>query len=558
MPFEIMMKVVHASPGKSLEALEEQIKSLKKLVSQQEQTIATQDQTIEDLETQLKQLQARIEQLEEDLRASKKLSRKPKLRASRLNQGKSPPRDEGKRPGSAKRSKKHEFPVDQEIIIEPDEVPEGAKFNGYRDYDVQELKIKRHNIRFRLAEYVTLEGKSVVGQLPIEFRHGHFGPVLLSYVMHQYYGCRVSQPLIYEELQGLGIDISTGEINNIVSERTQQFHAEQQQVLKVGLGCSSYVHTDDTGARHQGKNGYCTVIGNHWFTYFRSTDSKSREAFLETMQGDDRLYVLNDYAESYLDSHDLATKHWTKLKFSSEVLATDKQQWQSYLNSLGIVTLKAMRVVTEAALLGGILEQGVREKLKILSDGAGQFDVFVHGLCWIHAERGLKRLQGNTQEQRQNIEQMQQLLWDYYQQLKEYQNHPTAQEKVILEQRFNQIFGRCYRHHASLNKVLVYFRKHKAELLRVLDDVQFPLHNNEAESDIREQVIRRHISGSTHSDAGRRSRDALVGAKKTCRKLGISFWNYLLSRFKADGTIPPLSDIIRPHICGWVQATLPI
>ena len=92
----------------------------------------------------------------------------------------------------------------------------------------------------------------------------------------------------------------------------------------------------------------------------------------------------------------------------------------------------------------------------------------------------------------------------------------------------------------------------------LIDDSQFPLHNNAAESDIREQVIRRHISGSTHSDAGRRARDALTGAKKTCRKLGISFWDFLLSRFRGDGTIPPLPDIIRAMSIGLRQVTVPI
>jgi hypothetical protein len=28
---------------------------------------------------------------------------------------------------------------------------------------------------------------------------------------------------------------------------------------------------DDTGARHKGKNGYCTHIGNEWFAWFEST-----------------------------------------------------------------------------------------------------------------------------------------------------------------------------------------------------------------------------------------------------------------------------------------------
>jgi len=558
------MRVNQLPWGKRQKALEQQVESLERLVSKQHQTIAaqqqtiqgyrqtitSQDQTIEALETRIQQLQARIAQLEEELRASKKLSRKPKLRASQLNKGHSLSQGDNKRPGSAKRSKKPGFHVDEEIIIQPQpgEIPIGSKFNGYRDYDVQELKVERHNIRFRLAEYVDLDGKTIVGQLPDEYRHGHFGPVLLSYIVHQYYGCRVTQPLIHEELQGFGIDISIGEIHNILSERTEAFHTEQQQVLKMGLACSSYVHTDDTGARHQGKNGYCTVIGNDWFTYFSSSDSKSRERFLETLQGDHQLYVLNDVAQRYLVAHPLAAKHWQKLQFNSEVLATDREQWQRYLGSIGIVTAQAIRVVTEAALLGGVIEQGVPKTLKILSDGAGQFDVLVHGLCWIHAERSLKGLQGNTEQQRQNIAQMQDLLWDYYQQLKAYQHNPTVEGKTQMEQRFDQVFGRCYLHHASLNRVLVSFRNHKAELLRVLDDPQFPLHNNAAESDIREQVIRRHISGSTHSAAGRRARDALTGAKKTCRKLGISFWDFLLSRFRGDGTIPPLPDIIRAKL----------
>ena len=37
----------------------------------------------------------------------------------------------------------------------------------------------------------------------------------------------------------------------------------------------------------------------------------------------------------------------------------------------------------------------------ILSDGAPQFNVLVHALCWVHAERALRRLQGNTSQQRQ-------------------------------------------------------------------------------------------------------------------------------------------------------------
>ena len=70
-----------------------------------------------------------------------------------------------KRPGSAKRSKKLGFEIHEERIIVPEEIPATAKFNGYRDYDVQELKLERHNIRFRLAEYVREDGSTLVGKV---------------------------------------------------------------------------------------------------------------------------------------------------------------------------------------------------------------------------------------------------------------------------------------------------------------------------------------------------------------------------------------------------------
>ena len=71
------------------------------------------------------------------------------------------------------------------------------------------------------------------------------------------------------------------------------------------------------------------------------------------------------------------------------------------------------------------------------------------------------------------------------------------------------------------------------------------MHNNRSESDIREYVKKRKISGSTRSDEGRRCRDTFASLKKTCRKHGISFWRYLQDRLCGTGLIPPLADLIR-------------
>jgi hypothetical protein len=250
------------SPSKEVTTLEQEVEGLRRLVEEQQRLI-------EKLSKELGQKQERIEQLEASLLAEKKLKNKPNIRPSLLNQADEVP-TVLKRAGSAKKSKKLNFEIDEEIIIIPPSIPEGAKLNGYRDYDVQDIIIKRHNIRFKLAEYITVEGKTYTGELPVEYQGKHYGPGLICYVMYQHYQCRVPQPLIYEQLREWGIDISTGQVNRLLNEEHQIFEQEQQQVLKVGLETAGYIHTDDTGARHNGRNGYCTVIGNDNFTYFKS------------------------------------------------------------------------------------------------------------------------------------------------------------------------------------------------------------------------------------------------------------------------------------------------
>jgi hypothetical protein len=336
-----------------------------------------------------------------------------------------------------------------------------------------------------------------------------------------------------------------GQVNRLLTEQGESFELEQGNVLQVGLETAEYIHTDDTGARHQGKNGYCTVIGNEWFTYFKSTDAKSRRNFLEVLQGNEVVYILNEFAQTYLAGQPLAAKYREKLTYSDLVLAQSQSDWDNYLSTQGILKPKAVQVLTEAALIGGLMSGELSVPLRILSDGAGQFNILRHGLCWVHAERSLRRLQGNTSTHRVNIAEIQDLLWSYYRLLQQYQQQPTDSDKAELSLAFDQIFGRCYLHHPTLNIVLNQLFTRKAELLLGLDFPQVPFHNNAAEADIREYVTRRKISGGTRSAAGRRARDTFIGLKKTCRKLGVSFWLFLLSRLRADGQIPPLPDLIR-------------
>jgi Transposase IS66 family len=115
-----------------------------------------------------------------------------------------------------------------------------------------------------------------------------------------------------------------------------------------------------------------------------------------------------------------------------------------------------------------------------------------------------------------------------------------------LRARFDRIFQR-HTGFATLDRLLQRLLANKAELLMVLVHPEIPLHTNGSENDIRCQVTKRHVSGGTRTDLGRECRDALLGLAKTCRKLGVAFWDYLGDRLGVlrGPTVPALPDLIR-------------
>jgi len=127
---------------------------------------------------------------------------------------------------------------------------------------------------------------------------------------------------------------------------------------------------------------------------------------------------------------------------------------------------------------------------------------------------------------------------------------PKRAKKAGLAARFDKIFTAAT-HFATINEVLEGIREEKAEFLRVLERPEVPLHNNVAEGDIREYVSIRKVSGGTRSDLGRRCRDTFASLKKTCRKLGVPFWGYLLDRLTGADKVPRLTELIRRKAAEW-------
>ncbi|WP_422411507.1 MULTISPECIES: IS66 family transposase [unclassified Endozoicomonas] len=316
----------------------------------------------------------------------------------------------------------------------------------------------------------------------------------------------------------------------------------------MGIAHSSALLVDDTGARHDGSNGYCTVIGNEAFTVFTSTSSKSRINFLELLQGQRRSHVLNLEAIKYMEQVGMAAKWIKALSAYGETHFLNDAAWSAFLDDHKLSAKQQRRWATEAVLKAGLLSNGFPESMIIHSDGARQFDtVFEHSLCWFHASRPLAKLIPANNRERAARDWVEKQYWNLYDDIEAYCEAPTEARKLQLEQDFNH-WVTTHVDYPELRAELGKIYRAREELLLVLKYPWLPLHNNLSERQIREYVKRRKISGGTRSLLGQRCRDTFASLKKTCRLHGLSFSKYLKDRISGSGLIPKLSELVREKL----------
>jgi transposase IS66 family protein len=500
----------------------------------------------------IEELRAENRRLRDEIDRLKGLPRRPTIRPSTLNAPHPDPshkrKRRGKRPGSVKRQKTVELTIHETIPVPLEGLPEGTRPNGYEDFVVQDLKIEAHNVCYRRLRYRLPDGASRTAPLPAHVR-GHFGPGLRGYVLYQHHQNGVTQPLLHEALLDLGIDISTGQIDRLLTEGHEPFHAEKDALLPAAREVSSYFQADDTSARHLGENAYTTVIANPLFASFTTTLSKSRVNFLKLLRSPHEEYVWNEDAFVYAKSQGVSQELRARLAGAAwkgtRIFSSD-QAWERQLAAWKVRGEEPRRIVTEAALFGTLMHHEMYVGQPLVSDDAGQFKILglLHGLCWLHAERSIRKLVPMSPREQEAVEGVRDAVWKYYRRLQGYRQSPTPRRKAALERDFDRLFRRRTGF-ADLNEALRRIHEKRDDLLLVLDRPEIPLHNNLSESDIREWAKKRKISAGTRSELGRRCRDTFISLKKTCRKLGVSFWRYLQDRIRGVHEILALPELMR-------------
>ncbi len=428
-------------------------------------------------------------------------------------------------------------------------VPAGSRFKGYEDILVRDLRLSAEVIRYRRERWVLPSGETVLASLPAGIVGG-FGPELRRFVLALHAQGQVTTERLTALLNGIGVEISKRQVVRLLTEPLDDFVAEDQEVLRAGLATARWITVDDTAARHARKDGFTTQIGDDRFTVFRTGASKSRETFLSVLRAGHMDYVVNAAALDYMGGHSLSGQVVAQLDTHPARQFADTSAWSAHLARLGIDTLAVtpdpVRVATEGALWGAVCHHGLLAETVIVSDGAGQFRVGTHALCWVHAERLVHKLVPATPEQRRAVEVTRALIWWLYADLKTWVRDPCPRRAAALRARFDRIFRR-QTNYTTLDRLLARLHRRKSELLRVLQRPEIPLHTNGSENDIRACVTKRKISGGTMSTAGRTARDVMLGLMKTCSKLGVSFFRYLGDRLHVPGaiTILPLPNLVR-------------
>ncbi|MFH1320894.1 MAG: transposase [Bacteroidota bacterium] len=501
-------------------------------------------QALNFINTQHQQIQAlskQVQELKDEIARLKGEQGKPNILP---NAGKSPDISSERHTGEQKEWKKkpkkdiikidstEHCPIDKAIL------PDDAQFKGYETVIGQDIIFKRNNTEYRIEIwYSPSQNKTYRSKLPASYT-GYFSNPLKAFCITMHYALDVTRNTLITFLSGMGIEISDGSLQNILTENSETWLTEKNDLLKAGLH-GLFIQTDSTGTRVHGQNQRTHVFVSEFFAVFSTQTGKSRLDILNALQGQPENGIFlqyNQIAVEFLDHYRISPKDRQAVEqiFTQQPVIGIKEFDMVATEKLPALKKKTTtyKWVVESLALGYYFEQTDYPAPNILvTDDAREYILLAvyRMLCWIHDARYYNKLTPLIDSHRKELEIFKDRYWCFYDLMMQYKQNPTKELKRFIENEFDEIFT-PNTPYFDLNKEIQRTRSNKEQLLTVLDFPFIPLHNNASELAARRQVRKRDIHLHTMTGLGTKLQDAFMSIIHTSFQLGINAYQYIQNR----------------------------
>ena len=407
---------------------------------------------IEELSWDVGELRIENQRLRDEVNRLKGEQGKPDIRgdntgqASKEDHSSEAERHQGRQ--RHKKNKKASLHIDREEVLKVDRarLPADAEYKGCEAVVVQDLQLHPNNVRFYKEKYYSASRhKTYLAELPPGYE-GQFGPGIKSLIVTLYFGVGTSEPKIREFLENMGVQISSGEVSDLLIKEQDGFHAESAAVYEAGLRSSPWQQTDHTETRVDGENEHCQVVCNPVYSSYHTRPGKDRLTVLDVLrQGRKRIFRLNEEALGYLEKVPLSKAAQRILpKWRSEKVwdeAAFVKRLDQALPNLNIQQRTA--ILGAAAVAAYHAEKGVPIVDTLVCDDAAEFHWLTRAmmLCWVHDGRLYKKLEPVIALHREQLQAFRKSYWEYYDQLLAYREKPTAKKRTQLEAQFDELFA---------------------------------------------------------------------------------------------------------------------
>jgi hypothetical protein len=439
-----------------------------------------------------------------------------------------------------KQSKKDIIKIDNRIhcSIEKDKLPPDAIYKGTRKVISQDIIFKRNNTEYTVEIwYSPSQKKTYHSSLPDTYT-GYFGNSLKAFCITMHYAMDTTRNKLLSLLGSMGIEISDGSLQNILTENSETWLTEKNDLLKAGMH-GPYLQTDSTGARVKGQNHNTHVFVSEFFSVFSTLPGKSRLNILSALQGQPEGGILlkhNQIAVSFLEHYKIPPVYRMEIEQIFKQKDIFSIQEFDLMTSEMLQKLKRRTTfykwVVESLAFGYFFEQTDYPAPDVLiSDDAKEYELLAISrmLCWIHDARYYNKLTPYIDCHRKELEDFKQRYWDFYKLLKQYKQNPSVEFKSVIEIKFDRIFT-PNTSYFDLNKQIQRTSSNKKFLLTVLDFPFVPLHNNASELAARRQVRKRDICLHTMTELGTKLQDAFMSIIHTSFLLGTDAFQYILNK----------------------------